>query len=216
MSERFFDSLARTLASPMPRRRALRLAGAALVAAAVPGFAPRAASAAGSDCGTEQNPCSKFCKKPGEKACGRESTNDCGQVGCSLQGCYKVATTDCCRAGDEAPWFCPKGTCGKVRPECPCPTTCKDGTCCPRSKGRCVNGKCCPAIRTTFRPGSSKKAVACCPPGTVAVPGGVGLCCPKGKPGCCDAFDPRADASDLAPLGLPKGKVCVNGKVRNA
>ena len=34
----FFDDLARTLAQPMPRRRALRLAGGALVAVAVPGI----------------------------------------------------------------------------------------------------------------------------------------------------------------------------------
>ena len=50
MSERFFDDLARTLASPMPRRRALRLAGAALVTAAVPALRPRTASAFGYSC----------------------------------------------------------------------------------------------------------------------------------------------------------------------
>lgn len=36
MSESFFDDLARTLARPMPRRRAVRLLGVALVTAAVP------------------------------------------------------------------------------------------------------------------------------------------------------------------------------------
>jgi hypothetical protein len=38
MSE-LLDELARSLAQPMPRRRALRLLGGAVVAVAVPGFA---------------------------------------------------------------------------------------------------------------------------------------------------------------------------------
>lgn len=46
MSERFFDDLARTLAQPMPRRRALRLAAGALAAAALPSLRPAGATAA--------------------------------------------------------------------------------------------------------------------------------------------------------------------------
>ena len=98
-----------------------------------------------------------------------------------------------------------------------CPKRCKDGKCCPKSKGRCVDGTCCPAIRTTFRPGSNKKSVACCPPGTIAVPGGAGECCPKGDANCCKSRDPDP-ADDLAPLGirLKRGQLCVKGKVRKA
>ena len=182
MSERFFDDLARTLASPMPRRRALRLVGATLVAAAVPGLRSRAASAAGSDCGTEQNPCSKFCKGSGLAACGRESTNDCGQVGCSLQGCYKVAYTECCRAGDEAPWFCPINMCGKVRPECKkCPPDRVCGT------------KCCPDDESCVSPNRS----LCCKKGEV-LRNGKCACMEKlcGGKECCDK---------------KRGEMCTNG-----
>lgn len=45
-AERFFDDLARTLAEPMPRRRAVRVIGASLAALAVPGVSPRIARAA--------------------------------------------------------------------------------------------------------------------------------------------------------------------------
>lgn len=45
-AERFFDDLARKLAEPMPRRRAVRVIGASLVAVAAPGVAPRIARAA--------------------------------------------------------------------------------------------------------------------------------------------------------------------------
>ena len=219
MSERFFDNLARTLASPMPRRRALRVAGVALVAAAVPGFRPPAALA---DCGPDTL-CSSLCHSSPiyTGACGVQTKSGCGsQVNCRMSGGCMVAGQKCCRGGSgasEDAWICPSNLpCGKIDgPRCPCPTTCTDGTCCPRSKGRCVNGRCCPAIRTTFRPGSSKKAVACCPPGTVAVPGGVGLCCPKSKPNCCDAYDTRVDTGEQGTLGVNKGKLCVNGKQRN-
>lgn len=45
-ADRFFDDVARTLAEPMPRRRAVRVIGASLVALAVPGVSPRMARAA--------------------------------------------------------------------------------------------------------------------------------------------------------------------------
>lgn len=44
-AERFFDDLARKLAEPMPRRRAVRVIGASLAALAVPGVSPRSALA---------------------------------------------------------------------------------------------------------------------------------------------------------------------------
>ena len=45
-AERFFDDLARTLAEPMPRRRAVRVVGASLAAIAVPGVGSSVARAA--------------------------------------------------------------------------------------------------------------------------------------------------------------------------
>ncbi|HUF01858.1 MAG TPA: hypothetical protein VMN35_05490, partial [Gaiellaceae bacterium] len=44
-AERFFDDLARTLAEPMPRRRAVRVIGASLAALAIPGVSPNVARA---------------------------------------------------------------------------------------------------------------------------------------------------------------------------
>ena len=261
MSERFFDNLARTLASPMPRRRALKLTGVALVAATLPVLRPRSVSAADiPECSNPLYP--QRCVTPNVTESGTAAFACVGAKDhcCSNKLCAGACKPwEMCSPGagcDDTPALCtnpdvpnhdPKRTkfcsqrlaagktfcypggrtltygwcceadqpCGDFRSRCTCPTMCQDGTCCPRSKGRCVNGKCCPAIRTTFRPGSGKKAVACCPPGTVAVPGGVGLCCPKGKPKCCDKYDPRADDSDTATLGPSKGMLCVNGKQRS-
>ena len=87
--------------------------------------------------------------------------------------------------------------------------------CCPKCKGRCVKGTCCPLKRTTFAPGTNRKGVACCPPGTIAVPGAVGLCCPKGDLDCCTPKDADPD-DDLVPLSpkLKRGQLCVKGEVR--
>jgi hypothetical protein len=80
-----------------------------------------------------------------------------------------------------------------------------------------VSGKCCPAIRTTFAPGTRKRGVACCPPGTVAVPGGIGLCCRRGDRDCCEQYDTRiGDEENLPPLPLRRGRLCVNGRIRRS
>ena len=47
-----FDDLARNLAKPMPRRRAVTVLGAALVTAAIPGIRPRPAQAGNLALGT--------------------------------------------------------------------------------------------------------------------------------------------------------------------
>lgn len=60
---RFLDDLARTMAEPMPRRRAVRVIGVSLAAIAVPGFIPRLARAqvgcTKSTCGKDQRCCQK-------------------------------------------------------------------------------------------------------------------------------------------------------------
>ena len=70
---RFLDDLARTLAEPMPRRRALRLLGSSLAAVTVPAFAPRVARAvatAGSvKCGYDQRTCRKGAEAQFEEYC---------------------------------------------------------------------------------------------------------------------------------------------------
>jgi hypothetical protein len=77
MSERSFDDVARALAQPMRRRRALRLAGAALVGAALPGLRPRAARAAGYPCtGLNSQKCSsggaQVCVPPDWECCSND------------------------------------------------------------------------------------------------------------------------------------------------
>ena len=130
MSERFFDDLARTLASPMPRRRALRLTGAAIVAAAVPGLRPRSALGQ-SPCGPD-TPCSSLCLTINPKgACGIPIKNACGQELChtGYAGCIRPDQV-CCTTGPD-PWYCEKGErCGaKPRQCCQPKYQCGDNCC---------------------------------------------------------------------------------------
>ena len=200
MSERFFDDLARTLASPMPRRRALRLAGSALVAAAVPALRPRSALAG---CGPDTK-CSSTCLLPPHiGGCGVEGSTGCGtQVNCRLTGGCMIAGDTCCRSGvgpKEDAWICPKDTeCGKQRPKCiaKCPPKyqCGDNCCksgeycethsfgsdfcdkiCPTGHDKC-NGVCCTKNETCGFFGCS------CASGFVSA--GNGTCVePKDDPG---------------------------------
>jgi hypothetical protein len=204
-----FDDLARTLATPMPRNRALRAIGAALAIDFIPALRPGKATA--SALRTQQctgNTARCFVEIP---------------FGTHEGGCYYPKYEKCCKGPNNDPvhpnqmsWTCGKDfDCGSAAGGfCKCTTKCTDGNCCPRSKGRCVNGTCCPAIRTTK--GSGGKPVACCPSGTIAVPGAVGLCCRKGDLNCCDKHDIRKNDDELSPLGPGKGKLCVNGKIKRA
>src|SRR5262245_3114507 len=68
------DALARALAEPMPRRRALRVLGTTIVAAAVPAFATRSAGAATvvrPRCGQDGRVCREFTND--EYCCGPPS-----------------------------------------------------------------------------------------------------------------------------------------------
>ena len=56
------DDVARTLATPMPRRRALRALGAALLAASVPGFRPAQGLAARAQVGPKR--CAEYTEGP--------------------------------------------------------------------------------------------------------------------------------------------------------
>jgi hypothetical protein len=76
-AERLLDDLARTLAEPMPRRRAIRVIGASLAAIAVPGVSPRFAQATAvsrSQCG---RPGGGFCLR-GPDSQGKIECKPCG------------------------------------------------------------------------------------------------------------------------------------------
>ncbi len=235
MSE-FFDDLARTLAKPMPRSRALRTVGAALVTAVAPAALARPVSAAP----LATQACTG-CGVPHLAGCVLNKTCGSGQsvgfpVCCKWPGFLGQwspggAAGLCAQAGaqENSPpgglaCCCPPNTiCGNVQggeppcvPKCNGPVCSVDKQCCPKKTGRCVKGKCCPAIRTTKATGPNSRAVACCPAGTIAVPGATGLCCRRGHKDCCDKFDPRNGDDDLSPLPPPRGKLCVNGKLRKA
>ena len=148
----FFDDLARTLATPMPRRRAVRVLGGALVAAAVPGVPnpPRALAGA-----RRSTVVSSVC----EKKCSGASPVPCICKG-PTHGCFEtcgVAGSTCC---------CLKGADGKNAGAVACPpcTRCGDPrkgeSNCPLIAGVPCGGKCCAKDELCFSSGEFKK---CCP-----------------------------------------------------
>ena len=194
----FLDDLARAMVRPMPRRRALRLLGGALVGASVPGaLRPRAARGAPrgrvgtlglceKDCsGALPVPC--ICPGPDPKYC--------------FETCGVPGSTCCCLKGSDGKpsgaVACPPGTrCGKPgERNCPCVNTCGDPyVCCgqnqycanPKTKLCCNNdergcgGMCCKANEECrrIRVGTSSTTVCeqKCPPGRAWC--GTNTCCP--------------------------------------
>ena len=207
--ERFLDDLARTLAEPMPRRRALRLLGTSLAAVVVPGGGARMARAAttarSETCDSDERIChwddDDDYRTP-EKfyCCGPSAHIECGPVGgpgggtcvnnCpSFNPVSKKSQYTCTADKPEAPPGTPgeraswkKGSCC-VRPEwkgCFPDGSCKPN-CSLRGRGYFECGKdCCP-------PGMECKGEKCVPcPGESCTParGGAARCCPKGTR-CC-------------------------------
>lgn len=195
---RFLDDLARNLATSMPRSRALRILGGAVVTVAVPMARPglQAASARG------WHPAG--CGAPG--TCTPSQGTVCG---CDfLAGCYR----DCCPAGFTCcKWpstgiggppceknCCPPGTvCGSGRPGDVCVTRCdvpcggdcckkgefcanfRQKLCCKKGETGCGN-RCCATNEecVSIRTGSSSErvCVARCPQGRARC--GESKCCP--------------------------------------
>ncbi len=217
MSEGFFDDLARTLASPMPRRRALRFAGAALVAAAVPGLRPRSAFGF-SPCGPDTL-CSSLCHSSPiyVGACGVETKNNCGQIGCRLEGCF-TEREQCCKEGNTQAWLCPKNyKCAAKRSAVPNCIGCPEGLfpcgkkCCSHRYAErqvCYRGECLKTCPPNTRECGGKNKF-CCPPNQECR---NGKCCNKcgGNGTCCD---PETTFCCREP-GDPKsaGRCCKKGK----
>ena len=208
------DELARSLAIPTSRRRALRLLAAAGAAGAIPGT--RRARAA--EC---QPPVClkcvsnyKLCKHIGQHR------------GCPF--CLSVCAdkdSQCCYFGPEEsgyqPWGlivgCPPGTtCGQGQPSrkrCICNYPCGDD-CCVRGE-RCVGGavcRRCPRDRASCGPGLHKCCEVdehCSWPGKDEGFPDNGVCCPKGQLGC--GRDGPAGPANWT-FCCPKGERCCGKK----
>ena len=188
MSE-FLDDLARSLAQPMPRRRALVLLGRALVAAALPAVL-RPAPARANSCqgctdpnlrlcrnGTGQI-CSFVCCPPDQLCC----TAQHGVICCNPSSCYtcgKVVSGQeeyaSCVPKDGAV-FCSDFCCRAGQ-------TCCGSGCCPPGTSCCGGKDCCPSTEVCSRKGKCK-----CKKGRAKKKcGNIGKCC-KGET-CCGGAD---------------------------
>jgi hypothetical protein len=194
MSEELFDAVARALAEPMGRRRALGVLAGALVAGAGvrvpraraltawtrpgsrPGTQPTRA-ATGPPC--RPNPPFGYSNCPDNNVC-------CGAPDYT---CCPANGWTCCGSGCCGPGFkctdASKGTCER--------TSCPDGSVlCGRFAGRPL----------------------CCPEGATCCNAAKNLCCPKGTQ-CVDGVACVRCSPGRALCGrtcCPKGKRCVNGK----
>jgi len=109
---KLFDDLSRIVASPIPRRQALRLIGSAIVGAAM---APFALADGGTPC---KSPSTQNCRQGGG-ACGPPSQGKCCEPGFTC--CGGTAASACC---------CGPGT------------ICCGSKCCDAAKQKCVASAC--------------------------------------------------------------------------
>jgi hypothetical protein len=189
MRGKILDDLARTLATPMPRRKAVRAIGATLAMGAFQMLRPKVVSAYQGD-----HPCPPVpdpCAPSGQKAC-------CVVMGPynsrHMAGCYNPATEVCCVGANGSPppmdrmsWVCPKGApcAGKFDPNAKCGKPC--------ARGDVICG------------------TACCKPGSFCMSADQGICCKNGQTGCGKATccDPATTFCCREP-GDPKseGRCC--------
>ncbi len=179
-AERFFDDLARTLAQPMPRRRAVRVIGVSFAALAVPGLSPAVGRA-----GLDQATCpdGSKCRTAGDVCCTRKSPVSGGYV------CRRPSEVCCCgnTACDAVTERCicpaPGGAGGMCAPKCalthgPNWTNCGVGCCRPHEE--CRDGECFSCEDQGERScwSYNQKVLACCP-------GGEQCCANMTSVDCC-------------------------------
>ena len=170
------DDLTRSLAEPLPRRRAVGRIGATVGSLALGGLWPGRAGA--QDCLAGNTPCCGSCCYPGEDCvcdglhtC-RRRPDPCPAGTTTCQG-VDAYTRSCCESGRE----CVDMVCV---PKCPSGTT-KCGQSCCKSDQQCQNGTCvrgCPGGGD--RCGSSR---LCCTPDQVCDTR-RGVCCPPSGDTC--------------------------------
>lgn len=206
---KLLDELARSLATPMPRSRAVRVLGAALVSAAVPASLRPGIAHAGRS-GSAQCPPKPTCPKSSDpkrtKFCGvpnigndkclkyryvccLEKERCCGAACCSpCRTTQTVCGDACCRKKDE---YCasPEDSLCCLNTEDAClvlgapglPRPSKGGTCCPRGASKCCQND---KRSTCCKPEDSCCAGGCCPPAKECDTK-TGTCsCPKSTKAC--------------------------------
>jgi len=199
-----FDALTRALAEELPRREAMRRAGAGLAAVLLSSLgldaawgAPKGpkepkckkgfyACADGHCCPVGQSCCGSLCCPAGSLCCGGVCCN-LGQTCCAGAGGPYCATlgsnTNCSACGDACPTgtTCVGGTCGVV-----CAVTDK-GDFCPED-----TPVCCP----------QDSPQACCPQDTP-------VCCPQGYPAACCFENHHCCSGGHEGRCCPTGTLCV-------
>jgi hypothetical protein len=222
MSEKLLDELARALAEPLPRRRAVRLLGAFVVAGALPTWA-RAATANGCDtldtfcCCPQRAGAGCFrCDRPGKGkqtlcctgACCDPSTERCGKVTNGVGSCVK-----CSRAERCGPTCCPSKSDCCMNLEWPAsspfrricckpPNRCKAGKCtCPNGQYSCNGAECCSRTKPSCQ--------MCHEIGAAAIVSIVGTkCCPKGQTCCRNTCCKGTLVNCCGPRCCPQGTTC--------
>ena len=201
-AERFFDDLARTLAAPMPRRRAVRVIGATLATLAVPGISPAAGAVRPGRQGGLRATCPDGSEcRPGEKCC--DTPNAHGAYNCVPPG------KSCC---------CGNALCDPVKQRCLC--SAGGGVCAPKCQlvygrnfkdcgpiccqphERCVdavNGTCVSCEKEgkqTCRSYDSETAVICCP----ATRGSYSPCCANLRSAACCGPKQQCKSEGVRPV----------------
>lgn len=211
------DELARSLAQPMPRARAVRLLGGALASAAVSGVFPRGArsaprrAAGPCDCVAGETPCAIPLGAGCTKVC-------CVQTGnypkcCSTVGVEKPAPNCATHPGGvfggvtsppRTVCCCPAGArCGDLRAG---ESGCMNCTL-PCGSGCCNPGEFCaaPAQSLCCKTGESACGDICCKTGQFCANRKTALCCNAGQVGCGDKCCPQGKVCRHKACGCPTG-----------
>ncbi len=185
------------MARSMPRSKAVRVLGGALVTAAVPLL--RAAPGSGASTRPVQYPVPKKCADYHEgPTCPKLCCRDCPPI---PSGGNPGVLKWCCSKGDACDFEAPSSQyrCGRVRCKTVCPANRKCGSKCCEPGSVCADPDlefCCEARERACRGGGTVSCCksnehccrgVCCPSGTRCAPGsGRGKCtpCPKGSRKC--------------------------------
>jgi hypothetical protein len=187
MVEARFDDFARTLARPMPRREALRLAAATLAGGALAALRPSTAHAA--VC-TSADPA---------------GSTTCPPFGGNFAQCCPPGSTCCAGGGSQGPQCCGTGA-NLTKPYCCsgtcCATPCCGGrSCCQPGQDCCGGRSCCsrdPSQPDRMR--CNQVSGVCCQGSTF--PCGQG-CAPDGF--CSSSAAPPGGGAGGFPTGPPQG-----------